>query len=94
MRKLLLEQIPQFHQVKLIVFPNPSEDNITIKIMQDKIEKPKYFIYNLDGQVKDNGIITSDVQEIDISSLTTGIYLLTVYDNNGDLIASEKIIKE
>jgi len=85
---------PSVSPVKLVVFPNPSEDNITIKIMQEKIEKPKYLIFNLDGQLKDNGIITSDVQEIDISELTTGIYLLTVYDNNGDLIASEKIIKE
>jgi len=85
---------PSVSPVKLVVFPNPSEDNITIKIMQDKIEKPRYLIFNLDGQLKDNGIITSDVQEIDISALTTGIYLLTVYDNNGDLIASEKIIKE
>ena len=85
---------PSVSQVKLIVFPNPSEDNITIKIAQDNIEKPKYLIFNLDGQLKDNGIIMSDLQKIDISSFATGIYLLTVYDNNGDLIASEKIIKE
>lgn len=85
---------PSVSQVKLIVFPNPSEDNITIKITQDKIEELKYLIYNLDGQLKDNGIIMSDLQKIDISSFATGIYLLTVYDNNGDLIASEKIIKE
>ena len=85
---------PSVSPVKLVVFPNPSEDNITIKITQDKIEKPKYLIFNLDGQLKDTGIITSDMQKIDISELTTGIYLLTVYDNNGDLIASEKIIKE
>jgi hypothetical protein len=85
---------PSVSQVKLIVFPNPSEDNITIKITQDNIERPEYLIFNLDGQLKDNGIIMSDLQKIDISSFATGIYLLTVYDNNGDLIASEKIIKE
>lgn len=85
---------PSVLPVKLIVFPNPSEGNITVKIMQDNLEGPKYLIYNLDGQLKDNGVIMSDLQKIDISSLAAGIYLLTVYDNNGDLLASEKIIKE
>jgi len=85
---------PSVSPVKLIVFPNPSEGNITVKIMQDNLKGPKYLIYNLDGQLKDNGVIMSDLQKIDISSLASGIYLLTVYDNNGDLLASEKIIKE
>ena len=85
---------PSVLPVKLIVYPNPSEGNITVKIVQDNLEKPKYLIYNLDGQLKDNGVIMSDLQKIDISSLAAGIYLLTVYDNNGDLLASEKIIKE
>jgi hypothetical protein len=85
---------PPVSEKKLIVFPNPSEDNITIKILQDNLDEPKYVIFNLNGQLEDNGIITTDIHTIDISSLATGIYLLTVYDNNGDQIASEKIIKE
>jgi len=85
---------PPDSPMKVIVFPNPTEDNITIKILQDKIEKPKYIIFNLSGQPENNGIITTNPQTIDISSLATGIYLLTVFDNNGDQIASEKIIKD
>jgi len=85
---------PSESETKVIVFPNPAEDIITIRIQKNKIEKPKYVIFNLNGQLEDNGIITTNIQTIDISSLATGIYLLTVYDNNGDQIASEKIIKD
>ena len=85
---------PSKSPTKFIVFPNPSQNSITIKIPLDQIEKPKYIIFNLNGQLIDNGKIMTNIQTIDISSLTTGIYLLTVYDNNGNLLDSEKIIKE
>jgi hypothetical protein len=41
-----------------------------------------------------NGRIMANTQMIDISSLAAGIYLLSIYDKNGNLLASEKIVKE
>jgi hypothetical protein len=76
------------------VYPNPSENIITVKVPMDQIEKPKYLIFNLNGQLMDNGRIIYNTQTIDISTLAAGIYLLTIYDNNGNLLASEKIVKE
>lgn len=79
---------------RLIVFPNPSENRITIRIPFNQIDTPKYVIFNLNGQLMDNGGILTNTQMIDISSLAAGIYLLTIYDKNGNLLASEKIVKE
>jgi hypothetical protein len=78
----------------VLVFPNPADNKITIKTELTHIEKPNYAIYNLNGQLKDNGRIKTNVQTIDISTLTDGIYLLTIYDIYGNKITSEEIIKE
>jgi len=79
---------------RLIVYPNPSENRITVRIPLNQIDTPKYVIFNLNGQLMDNGRIMANTQMIDISSLAAGIYLLTIFDNNGNLLASEKIVKE
>jgi hypothetical protein len=92
--EIAVDTDPSKSSKRLIVFPNPSENIITIKIPLDQIVMPKYMIFNLNGQLEDNGKIMTNIQTIDISSLATGIYLLTIYDNNGNLLASEKIIKE
>lgn len=92
--EIAVDPDPSEPSTKLIVFPNPSDNSITIRIPLKKIEISKYVIFNLNGQLIDNGRIMTDIQTIDISSLTTGIYLLTIYDDKGNLLASEKIVKE
>jgi hypothetical protein len=92
--EIVAEPDPSIPSKRLIVFPNPTENRITIKIPLNQIETPKYMIFNLNGQLMDNGKIMTNTQTIDISSLAAGIYLLTIYDNNGNLLASEKVIKE
>jgi beta-glucanase (GH16 family) len=58
-------------------FPNPVDDILAIKSTQtiDKIE-----IYNLVGNLVYN--TTSNTNEIDVSNLSSGVYLLTAYSNN------------
>lgn len=78
----------------ILVFPNPSENNITINFGDIQIDNPKYEINNINGQLIDNGKIMSNIQTIDISELTNGIYLLNIYDQEGNKLIVEKIIKE
>jgi hypothetical protein len=92
--EIAVDPDPSIPSKRLIVYPNPSENIITVKVPMDQIEKPKYLIFNLNGQLMDNGRIIYNTQTIDISTLAAGIYLLTIYDNNGNLLASEKIVKE
>lgn len=57
------------------VYPNPSHENIFVQ--SDKIEE-KYRILNLLGESILTGIISSENQQINISSLSEGIYFITI----------------
>ncbi len=93
-KEISAETDPVIPSKRLIVFPNPSENRITVRIPLNQIDSPKYVIFNLNGQLMDNGRIVTGSQTIDISSLAAGIYLITICDSNGNMLASEKIIKE
>jgi hypothetical protein len=76
------------------VYPNPSNTLININISDSKNKRLEYSIYNLLGQVQTNGKIKSETKIIDISNLTNGEYLLSIYDKKGESLFTQKIIKE
>jgi len=64
------------------IYPNPAQDQITIKI-EDQDIKVRFQIINSGGQIVVNGQLNESVEQIDISELTNGIYILnlTTVDN-------------
>ncbi len=72
-----------FSELNQISFPNPVTDkiNISSNISLDRIE-----IYNLLGNLVLK--TESNTNEIDVTSLTSGIYLISIYSGN------EKIVKK
>ena len=64
------------------IFPNPSENKITIKINEINNNKNSINIYSLDGRLKISQLIqfSSETIDIDISKLINGIYYIR-YDN-------------
>jgi len=72
-----------FSELNQISFPNPVKDKISISsnISLDRIE-----IYNLLGNLVLK--TESNTNEIDVTSLTSGIYLISIYSGN------EKIVKK
>ena len=70
-------EVEEFADEFQFLFPNPVDDILTIKSTQtiDKIE-----LYNLVGNLVYN--TTSNTNEIDVSNLSSGVYLLTAYSNN------------
>ena len=78
----------------MLVFPNAAGNRITINLDINQIEKPKYALYNMNGQLEDTGKLKSFNQTIDISNLTNGVYLLSIFDKNGNRLSTEKIIKD
>ncbi len=93
-----VESVSSIQQLKssrnIQVYPNPSKTLININISDFKNKRLEYRIYNLSGQVQDNGKIKKDIQTINISNLTIGVYMLSIYDKKGDRIVTQKIIKE
>ncbi|QMU63492.1 MAG: T9SS type A sorting domain-containing protein [Flavobacteriaceae bacterium] len=74
----------------LILYPNPSnelihiESNSTIKTA---------IVYDLNGRVVKK--VSSDtINEINISELSTGIYLLKLFDANAMVMSAKKVIKQ
>ena len=73
----------------ITVFPNPSSDKLTVN---SSIVFSKYAIYNASGQlIKREAFLQSN--EIDISALPKGLYVLQLIDNERFSIR-KKIIKQ
>jgi hypothetical protein len=74
----------------LFVYPNPAQNQIYIKIEKFK-EKQAFKIYNNLGQTVLFGNLDSDMNQVNLSSLATGMYILEVIGK--DSKASAKFIK-
>jgi hypothetical protein len=87
--------IQQFIETEnIIVYPNPSNTLINIEQPGKKINKQTYKICNLSGQIQTIGKIKTNNESIDISNLSDGVFILTLYDKNGEKLTSQKIIKK
>jgi hypothetical protein len=69
----------------LKVYPNPASTLLNIVL-----EKPGYYVAKL-SSVTGQSIITPTSGTIDISALSNGVYILTIYDSNNKLISTNKV---
>ena len=61
-----------------VIYPNPSNDVIFVKTCHSASLQSEYRITNIMGQTLMIGEITSENQMIAVSSLTKGIYFITI----------------
>ncbi len=74
-----------------ILFPNPADNILKIKSLSDEISR--YEIYSMNGTLlKQADEIDNLEKAIDISSLSQGIYFISVQNNKGEIIV-RKFIK-
>lgn len=78
---------------KIEIFPNPFLDVIKIQVLGNKNKSKKYKVLNIDGRQILNGEFTFD-KTLDLSKLTSGIYLIIITNDNNWTIGKKKIIKE
>ena len=74
---------------ELIIYPNPTDDLLTIETKQ-----PDYYtieITSLNGQLLLTDEIEGSSQQIDLSSFQKGVYLITI--RSEDFVTTKKIIK-
>jgi len=88
----LPEYLKSFEKVS--VYPNPAGNSITVNLDINQFENPKYALYNINGQLVDTGKIKSFNETIDITNLSNGVYVISIFDKNGNKLSSEKIIKD
>lgn len=68
------------------VYPNPSQGVLYVK--SDQMDS-KYFVINTMGQTVALGKIVSDNQQIDLSNLSNGIYLIRINNNTMKIIVNK-----
>lgn len=79
---------------KATIYPNPSENKITIGVENYKGEFLTVLLTDLNGQIIKKQPVNSILTSIDISNITSGLYLVSIVDNNDKFITSEKIVKK
>jgi phosphatidylserine/phosphatidylglycerophosphate/cardiolipin synthase-like enzyme len=72
------------------IYPNPASDKITVKNNSDELQEVS--IYSINGQLMIQKEINSPEMNIDISSLSQGIYVIRISGNSNSFVT--KMIKE
>ncbi len=80
-----------FSDLQLSVFPNPASNMLFIQ-SKHKQSNSKYSLFDTYGCILSRGMLQGDFQQIDISDLSPGFYLLHL--RNGTKTKSFKIIKQ
>ncbi len=78
--------------LKLMAFPNPTSNYLTLKADAYQSEKLSYHLINAEGKILDSKSIETSQTSIDMHELPSGTYHLQVIDD-GALIKNFRIIK-
>jgi hypothetical protein len=68
--------------IKITLWPNPTHDKVVLTI--DTPENRQYRVYNIHGELLQTQNIINKVTSIDLSSLTSGTYLLKVLQGKSE----------
>ena len=79
-------------QQHILVYPNPTKGNVTIKLGLSKTESLEFIIYNSLGQSVGYFKLDSNNLEINLSYLSKGVYYYHI-KNKGEIISKNNIIK-
>jgi hypothetical protein len=73
--------INENEQVRIILYPNPVDDILTVKVNTELINSP-FEIKDITGRVLITGKLTSENSRIGVSGLQAGIYVLEIGEKN------------
>ena len=79
--------------ISLIVFPNPTTDNLTLQISDYNNENLSYQLFDMQGKQLSNVQITEQQTKINMTSLPSAIYFINVVNQENKKVQSFKIIK-
>jgi len=85
---------PKTADINISIYPNPTKNYLTIHVNENTIQKIDVEIYDLSGKMVFMKNYTSNSFQINTIDLMTGTYILKLKDQYGNLIKTEKIIKQ
>lgn len=75
-----------------VIYPNPTTEYITLSISNNNLGNVSYSLLDMHGKIISQELVTDKIANIQLGTLSTGIYLLNVYNNNIE-VKTFKIIK-
>lgn len=78
---------------KLKIFPNPTKNKITLKIADLNYDFLYFEIYDIAGKLIIKQTLKTSQTDIDIAELRKGAYIFKIKTKEGEILTSEKIIK-
>ncbi|MFH2142682.1 MAG: T9SS type A sorting domain-containing protein [Bacteroidota bacterium] len=85
-----INETNNIHYSNIKIFPNPANNDITIKITGNECTKAE--IYDLEGQILKSAILHNSETNINIDNINKGIYLLKIYSDKE--VITRKLIKQ
>ena len=68
--------------ISLLIFPNPTADNLTLEIKDYNNEKLSFQLLDIQGKLLASEVITTSKTQINLSDLSTGTYLINLIQEN------------
>jgi hypothetical protein len=78
--------------LQMKIYPNPTDGTITIEV-HDGVTNADWSLRSTDGALLMRNRITSGKTEISLAPFVAGVYVISI-EQNGRLIASEKVVKQ
>lgn len=78
--------------IDLKLYPNPTVDLINIEVSNLKIGS--FELRNMIGKKFETGAISQKVTTINIQDYQNGLYILSIYDDNGNRLITKKVLKK
>ncbi len=88
-----LEILETEMNILLSVFPNPTEDHLTLQISNYNNEKLFYQLVDLHGKLLDEAEISADQTQVNTANFSPSTYFLYVVNEENKKVQSFKIIK-
>jgi hypothetical protein len=73
----------------LNIYPNPANDVVFIEIPAESVTNSKLCLYDMQGRLVHNEIVTSDIVQLNVKQFGTGVYKIVL---NGDLNRTASLV--
>lgn len=96
--KSTVEQVAVLAEVakKIMLYPNPAKDNLTVEFLQPTEEPRQVSIYNTTGQLiqQQSVLATETVLSLDLTNLQPAIYWVLIQNENGKTVSKRIVVQE
>ncbi len=86
-------RVPQFEQIAMLIFPNPSSNGFTVKTSLASYRNAEIIIAGLNGHLQSKILITGETTTISTKGWKPGVYVCNLFVE-GKLLKTEKLVFE